>query len=135
MKEPGKESSGDVKTELEAFIMSIDLKTALMDTFGNAPVEKKLPLWMSREEFVKEVENRSMTLAIQNKEDYFSTANLDSQLAHLADAGIVMLRTKLRSEDLEEFAARKVGDHWKFSFCHQMLDDIKYGRVVEASTR
>lgn len=134
MNDYGKESIGDIKKILDSF-SGEEFGKHLMESFGYTPVQTKLPLWMTREEFVKEVENRSMMHAVQNKEDYFSTVNLDSQLANMIDVGIVLLRTKSRSEDLEEFATRKVGNNWKFSFCHQAIDDIKYGRVVEARSR
>lgn len=83
-------------------------------------------IWLNRDEFVKKIESDSMTLRIQDKDNIFSTAGIDKQLASIRDAGIIFLRTGADWRDLEEFAVRKVNGCWKFSLCSKVLEEMKY---------
>lgn len=82
-------------------------------------------IWLNRGDFEDRVKRTSLNNVI-NDNDIFSLPGIDVQLTSFEDKGIIFLRSKAGSKDLEEFAVRKVGGVWKFSLCSQEIEKVKY---------
>ena len=85
----------------------------------------KEQIWFNRDEFVMKVQQASWG-SLLNENDLFSLSGIDAQLAGFDDKGVIFLRSKPASRELEEFAVRKVGGCWKFSLCSKEIEKVKY---------
>jgi hypothetical protein len=88
-------------------------------------IAKTEAIWLNRNDFEDKVKRSSINNAI-NDNGIFSLSGIDTQLSSFDDKGIILLRSKPASKELEEFAVRKVNGCWKFSLCSEEIEKVKY---------